>query len=137
MTQADHQSWLDLVDEEIIEPELAIIDPHHHLWVRDGEPYLMPELLDDVNAGHNIVATVYAECHSMYRAEGPEELRSLGETEFVTGVAAMSASGGFGDARLCEKMFGRVDLGIDSRTAPQRFIEPFSRGALFNRLGPE
>ena len=89
---APDDEWLSLVVEEIIEPDLAIIDPHHHLWLRNGYTYLMPELASDLASGHNIVATVYAECHSMYRAEGPVEFRSIGETEFARGQAAMSAS---------------------------------------------
>ena len=104
----DH--WLAMLQEEILEPELPIIDPHHHLWVRNGYTYLMPELAADLASGHNIIATVFAECHSMYRADGAEVQRSLGETEFVRGQAAMSASGGFGSTRACEVMFGNVDL---------------------------
>ena len=103
-------AWLAMLVEEVLEPELPIIDPHHHLWVRNGYTYLMPELASDLASGHNIVATVYAECHSMYRSSGAEEQRSLGETEFVRGQAAMSASGGFGTARACDVMFGNVDL---------------------------
>lgn len=107
---APDDEWLSQVIEEILEPDLAIIDPHHHLWLRNGYTYLMPELARDLASGHNVVATVYAECHSMYRAEGPAEFRSIGETEFVRGQAAMSASGEFGPARACAAMFGNVDL---------------------------
>ncbi len=103
-------AWLATLDEEVLDPELPIIDPHHHLWVRNGYTYLMPELASDLASGHNVVATVYAECHSMYRANGPEEQRALGETEFVRGQAAISASGGFGSTRACDAMFGNVDL---------------------------
>jgi predicted TIM-barrel fold metal-dependent hydrolase len=104
----DH--WLSLLEEDILEPDLPIIDPHHHLWLRNGYTYLMPELAADLASGHNIVATVYAECHSMYRKDGVKALRSLGETEFVRGQAAMSASGEFGSDRACDVMFGNVDL---------------------------
>ncbi len=87
------ESWLAKLEEDELEPDLPIVDPHHHLWLRGGYTYLMLELAADMDCGHNIVATVFAECHSMYRKDGPEEVRSLGETEFVTGQAAMSASG--------------------------------------------
>jgi hypothetical protein len=87
------QDWLDKRHEEIIEPGLPIIDPHHHLWDRPGYRYLFPELLADVGSGHNIRATCYEQAREMYRADGPDELKSLGETEFVSGVSAMSASG--------------------------------------------
>ena len=74
------QDWLDKRHEEIIEPDLPIIDPHHHLWDRPGYRYLFPELLADVGSGHNIRATCYEQAREMYRADGPEELKSLGET---------------------------------------------------------
>lgn len=109
-------AWLDQVQEEALEPALPIIDPHHHLWMRSGNPYLVPELAADIATGHNIVSTVFAECHSMYRQSGPEALRSLGETEFVTGCAAMGESGAFGETRICEAMFGRVELTLGERT---------------------
>jgi L-fuconolactonase len=109
------EAWLARHTEEILEPDLPIVDPHHHLWVRDGNVYLLPELLADLGSGHAVRATVFEECHSMYRAEGPEELRSLGETEFVTGIAAMGASGTFGPARVCASIVGHVDLTLGAR----------------------
>ena len=113
--------WLGKLQEEILEPELSIIDPHHHLWVRNDYTYLMPELAADLASGHNIVATVYAECHSMYRFDGVKQERSLGETEFVRGQAAMSASGEFGPTRACDVMFGNVDLTLGS--AVEKILE--------------
>lgn len=102
--------WLALHREEVLEPGLPIIDPHHHLWDHAGDPYLFPDLLRDLDCGHNIVATVFVECRAMYRAAGPVELKSLGETEFVNGIAAMSASGAYGKARVCTAIVGNVDL---------------------------
>jgi L-fuconolactonase len=113
-----NETWLAQQREEIIEPELPIVDPHHHLWSHAGNVYLFAELLADLGSGHNIRATVFEECGSMYRADGPEELRSLGETEFVTGVAAMSASGGFGASRACAAMVGNVNLLLGARVEP-------------------
>ena len=110
----DH-TWLNRHTEAILEPDLPIIDPHHHLWVRDGNTYLLPELLEDLASGHTVIATVFEECHSMYRPTGPVEERSIGETEFVTGIAAMSASGAFGPSRACARMIGRVDLMLGDR----------------------
>jgi predicted TIM-barrel fold metal-dependent hydrolase len=112
------QDWLNRHSEPILEPGLPIIDPHHHLWMRDGNVYLLPELLTDIASGHNVIATVFEECHSMYRSAGPAEEQSLGETEFVTGVAAMAASGTFGTAKLCARMIGRVDLTLGERARP-------------------
>jgi L-fuconolactonase len=104
------QAWLDRVIEPVLDPPLPIIDPHHHLWIRDNNVYLLPELLADLGSGHSVIATVFEECRSMYRATGAEDEKSLGETEFVTGIAAMGASGLFGPCRVCARMVGRVDL---------------------------
>ncbi len=106
----DRAEWLDQVQEPIIEPERAICDPHHHLWDNVRSRYLLDELLADTNSGHNVVSTVFVECGAMYRAAGPEALRPVGETEFVNGVAAMSASGGYGDMRACAGIVGYADL---------------------------
>ena len=71
---AVRQDWLDKRREEIIGPELPIVDPHHHLVERpETGRYLLPELLADAGSGHNITATVYLEWLSMYRAAGPAE----------------------------------------------------------------
>ena len=102
--------WLALHDEAALAPAMPIIDPHHHLWGHAGHPYFLPELLADTNTGHRIEATVFVECRAMYRADGPVEAKSLGETEFVNGVAAMSASGQFGPTRACAAIVGNVDL---------------------------
>ena len=109
------QAWLDHWHEEILEPELPIVDPHHHLWDRPGWRYLLDELLADVNSGHRIVATIFVQCRSMHRATGPEELRPVGETEFVNGVAAMSASGGYGATEICAGIVGYADLRLGAR----------------------
>ena len=102
--------WLAKRQEEILEPGLPIVDPHHHLWDRPGDPYMLRELLEDTGTGHNVVATVFVECRAMYRKLGPAELRSLGETEFVNGIAAMSASGNYGPTRAVDAIVGNVDL---------------------------
>jgi predicted TIM-barrel fold metal-dependent hydrolase len=105
------EAWLGTAPAEaILEPELPIVDPHHHMWLRGGHRYLLDELLADLNTGHNVVATVFEECHSMYRAGGPPEMRSVGETEFVAGIAAMSASGNYGKTRIAAGIVGNVDL---------------------------
>ncbi len=104
------QEWLDRWHEEILAPDLPIIDPHHHLWDRPGWRYLLDELLLDLRSGHNIIATVFLQCRAMHRADGPESLRPVGETEFVNGVAAMSASGGYGPTRVCAGIVGYADL---------------------------
>ncbi len=128
------EGWLAQHREEIIEPELPIVDPHHHLWSHAGNVYLFPELLADLSSGHNIRATVFEECGSMYRADGPAELRSLGETEFVTGIAAMSASGGFGPSHACAAMVGNVDLTLGSRVEAILEAHLASSGGRFHAI---
>jgi L-fuconolactonase len=109
------EDWLAEVTEEILEPELAIVDPHHHLWDFPSHRYLLPDLLADTGSGHNIESTVFIECTASYRAEGAAELRPLGETEFVNGIAAMSASGAYGKTRVAAGIVGLVDLTIGAR----------------------
>ena len=112
------QEWLDRRAEPILEPELPIVDPHHHLWDRPGWRYLLDELLADTSSGHNVVATVYVQARAMYRATGPEEMRPVGETEFINGVAAMSASGIYGKTSHCAGIVGHADLTLGSRVEP-------------------
>jgi predicted TIM-barrel fold metal-dependent hydrolase len=122
--------------EAILEPDLPIVDPHHHLWDRrnyatpaapshpfitaiaDAQRYLLDELLADTGSGHNVRATVFVECGAMYRADGPVELRSVGETEFVNGVAAMSASGTYGETRACAGIVSKADLMLGDAVKP-------------------
>ncbi len=110
--------WLAQVEEAPLDPTLPIIDPHHHLWDRTEERYLLDDLMQDTASGHDVRATVFIQCGSMYRASGPEEERSLGETEFVNGIAAASASGSYGPLRACAGIVGFVDLTLGDRVAP-------------------
>jgi predicted TIM-barrel fold metal-dependent hydrolase len=116
------QEWLDRRREEIVEPDLPIVDPHHHLVDRpETGRYLLPELLADLGTGHNIAATVYLEWLSMYRATGPTELRPVGEIEFANGIAAMSASGTYGKTQVCAGIVGYADLTLG--TAVEKVLE--------------
>ena len=109
------EDWLGLTEEPALEPAIPIVDPHHHLWERDEGSYLLPDLLADAAGGHDIRATIFVQCGEMYRAHGPEEEKSLGETEFVTGVAAVSASGRHGPTRACAGIIGMVDLTLGAK----------------------
>ncbi|HEX3366684.1 amidohydrolase family protein [Phenylobacterium sp.] len=128
--------------EEILDPDLPIVDPHHHLWDRrnyappatagaaetpehpfitaiaDARRYLLDELIADTSSGHNVRATVFVECGAMYKAEGPADFRCIGETEFVNGVAAMSASGTYGDFRACAGIVSKADLLLGDSVKP-------------------
>ncbi|MEN6479961.1 MAG: amidohydrolase family protein, partial [Anaerolineales bacterium] len=89
----DHDAWLAQVSEEPLDPELPICDPHHHLWARPGQRYLLPDLQADLACGHHIVSTVFVECSAFYRDSGPEALRPVGEVEFVEREVAPAAGG--------------------------------------------
>src|ERR1700720_4592974 len=110
--------WLALRQEEVIDPERPIVDAHHHLWDRGGQRYMIEEITADIASGHNIVATVYVDCRSMYRAGGPEAFRPVGEVEFANGVAAMAASGGYGNAALCAGIVSHVNLLLGEAARP-------------------
>lgn len=112
---AVNEAWLRPRDEPAIDPEVPVIDAHHHLWNAERHHYLMPEALADFRGSHNVVATVFAQCHAMYRAEGPPELRAVGEIEFANGIAAQSASGDYGPIRLCAGLIGDLDLTLGAR----------------------
>src|SRR6516165_7971341 len=108
-------AWLATRQEPILEPQLAIVDPHHHLWEFPRHRYLLADLLADIGSGHHILSTVFVECTACYRAEGPAELRSLGETEFANGIAAMAASGAYGATAVAKGIVGMVDLTLGAR----------------------
>ena len=114
---AELKAWLaKRPAEAALEPDLPIIDPHHHLWdTPQRGRYFLPELLADIGGGHNIVATVFLECQAMYRKHGPAEMAPVGEVEFVNGIAAMSASGNYGRCRVAEAIIGHADLTLGAR----------------------
>jgi len=115
--------WLALTPEPSLEPELPICDPHHHFWdLRTAripyQRYLLHELATDINSGHNVRSTVFIEARAMYRADGPEEMRPVGEVEFVQGLAAASASGLYGPGRAAAAIVGHANLNLGERVAP-------------------
>lgn len=111
--------WLALRTEEVLDPHIPIVDAHHHLW--DRRPvslYLLPEILQDINeSGHHVRGTIFAECTSMYRADGDPSMACIGQVEFVNGIGAMSASGVYGRVRVCAGIVGKVDLTEGARAA--------------------
>jgi L-fuconolactonase len=115
--------WLALTREETLEPEIPICDPHHHFWDFRTERipyqrYLLHELSEDVNCGHNVRSTVFIEARSMYRPDGPPELRPVGEVEFVQGLAAASATGLYGPCKAAAAIIGQADLKRGDRVEP-------------------
>lgn len=104
------ENWYAQITEDIIEPERPIIDPHHHLWFGGGAPdYLLEDLWNDTESGHNIVKTVFIECGVGYRETGPDYLKSVGETEFATDIAVHSATATPAKAVIAG-IVGHIDL---------------------------
>ena len=115
--------WLSLTQEPTLEPQLPICDTHHHFWdLRPGsipyQRYLLHDLNGDVYSGHNVQSTVFVEARSMYRPDGPEELRPVGEVEFVQGLAAASASGIYGPSKAAAAIVGHADLKLAADVGP-------------------
>ena len=115
--------WLALTPEEALEPEIPICDPHHHFWDYRTERipyqrYLLHELADDVNGGHNVRSTVFVEARSMYRPGGPEEMRPVGEVEFVQGLAAASDNGLYGPCKAAAAIVGHANLNLGDNVRP-------------------
>jgi predicted TIM-barrel fold metal-dependent hydrolase len=123
--------------EAILEPELPIIDPHHHLWdlrpliphfpeprdpfvdaVARSPYYVFDQLLADLRSGHNVIGTVFVECDAFYRAGASAALKPVGEVEFVNGVAAQSACGMYGNLRACAAIVGHADLTLGDAALP-------------------
>jgi L-fuconolactonase len=134
-----------LQGEDVLEPELVICDPHHHLWDLPADMgseflgrmhmkrrrFLLPEILEAINDGHKVVSTVFVDARAFYRAEGPAHLPPVGETEFVNGVAAMSASGRYGPSRVCAGIVGRADLRLGARVDELLSCHRAAAGARF------
>ncbi len=124
--------WLSQVEEEILDPHRAICDPHHHLWDypdsdSDQRRYLLDEILSDTGSGHNIVSTVFVECGSMYRVDALAGFEVVGETEFVNGIAAQSASGQYGETRVAAGIVGMADLRLGA--AVREVLEKHQRAS--------
>ncbi|MGE0820508.1 MAG: amidohydrolase [Candidatus Binatia bacterium] len=117
----DPKAWLALTTETVLDPTLPICDPHHHLWDYPQNRYLLDDILQDLRGGHNVVGTVFVDCVSMYRKNGPVEMRPIGETEFAQGIAAQTTSGIYGPTVVCAGIVGFADLTLGG--AVERVLE--------------
>jgi len=139
--RSKNHDWLAQTVETALEPDLPICDPHHHLWdqntARTAARYLIDEIVADVSAGHNIVSTVFIECGAMFKQDGPEAMRPIGETEFVNGIAAMSASGLYGKTRIAAGIIGTANLRLGDGVAAVLDAQIAAGGGRFRgiRLG--
>ena len=127
-------------EEAALDPARPIIDPHLHLWDILAAPGLpqAPQrfLFDECRAmlggcGHTVTHTVFVECQQMYRADGPEHLRAVGETEFANGIAAMSASGSYGACRIADRIVASADLRLGDAVRPVLEAHAAAAGARF------
>ncbi|MDA1128088.1 MAG: amidohydrolase family protein [Chloroflexi bacterium] len=115
--------WLAQSPEETLEPEMPICDPHHHFWVSRPEPvhyqkYLLPELTADVSSGHNVRSTVFIEVRCEYRQDGPDEMKPVGEVEYIQTIADESATGNHGQTRAAAAIIGHADLKLGEGVRP-------------------
>ena len=110
--------WLELTQEDVLDPDLPICDPHHHLWDKPGDRYMIDEISRDVGSGHNIVQTVFVEVDAMYRSSGPEEMRPIGESEWVRGIGAQSDSGLYGRTKVATGIVGYANLNLGAKVEP-------------------
>ena len=113
----EHAAWIAKIREDALEPDLPICDPHHHLWLDEGHtgwPYALEDLHADTGAGHNVVRTVFLECRTEYRTDGPDHLRPVGETEFVVELAEHSAEGGGAEIAA---IIGYADVSLGAAVA--------------------
>jgi predicted TIM-barrel fold metal-dependent hydrolase len=119
--------------EEVIDPDLPICDSHHHLWDGPGERgrYLLDEFLRDVGGGHRIVSTVFIECGTGYRHEGPEKMRPVGETEFVKSLVAQNTVREGNPPAVAAGIVGFADLTLGKDIAPVLEAHLAAGGARF------
>ena len=111
-------AWLELTVEEAIDPSLPICDPHHHLWDKPQDRYMIDEVTSDLGSGHNVVQTLFVEVDAMYRASGPNDMKPVGEVEWVNGIGAQSDSGAYGPTRVAAGIVGYADLNLGAEVKP-------------------
>ncbi|VVT10363.1 amidohydrolase family protein [Erythrobacter sp. EC-HK427] len=103
--------WLALSRESVLEPELPIVDTHHHLWEQHDEPYLLQAFEEDLRDGHNVVASVCVEAHYGYRTEGPDSLAPVGETEKIMAMRS-AARQNSAPILVAEGIVAKADLSL-------------------------
>jgi predicted TIM-barrel fold metal-dependent hydrolase len=135
MEQHDSRAkWRSLQREEILEPDLPIIDPHHHLWERPGNRYLIDDYLADVKTGHNIRASVFVECGAFYRKTGPALMAPVGEIEFANGIAATAAHGTHSSILICAGIVGSADIRVGAEIARVLDAQTAAAGGRFRGI---
>ena len=98
---------LALTKEKPIDPEIPICDPHHHLWNNPHNSYLIKELFQDINGGHNTVSSVFVESES---GKSKEEQRPIEETKFIHSITDQKATKKYGKTKVAAGIVGYADL---------------------------
>ena len=119
--------WHAQLHEEVVDPDREIVDAHHHLHEREGRVYRLEDLHRDTDSGHRITQTVFVDCKSHYRQEGPEALRPVGETEYVASLVEASRAAGGASASIAAivshadlKLGAAVEEVLDAHAAAGR-----------------
>jgi len=115
---AELDAWLELTKEEVLDPSLPICDPHHHLWDKPGDRYMIDEVTADMGSGHNVVQTLFVEVDSMYRASGSDAMRPVGEVEWARGIGAQSDSGIYGPIKIAAGIVAYANLNLGAEVRP-------------------
>lgn len=118
----NRDAWREQIVEAPIDPDMPIIDPHHHIWpqapMADAETWDADDLLAyKSGSGHNIVATMFVESGIRYRTSGQPELASVGETEFAEEVAQDAYRRGGKATGAVAGIVAGVDLTLGARVA--------------------
>ena len=121
------EARLDAAAEPAIEPDLPIVDPHHHLWDQLDHRYMLADLLADTGSGHTITHTVYVEAGAFYTPDAAPGMAPVGEVEFVNGVAAMAATGRYGPTQVAAGIVGTADL-TRGAAAEEVLVAQIARG---------
>ena len=115
---AELDAWLELSKEDALDPSLPICDPHHHLWDKPGDRYMIDEVTRDFATGHSVVQSLFVEVDSMYRVADPVEMKPVGEIEWVRGLGAQSDSGNYGPTKVAAGIVGYANLNLGAAVGP-------------------
>lgn len=117
--------WLAKRKEAVLDPELEIVDPHHHLWALPNQSYLLPDYRSDLETGHRVTASIYMEASMGYDAGNPDPLASASEINFALEARE------YGNGVICDGIVFYVNLrrGDDARRILKEHVDR-GRGAL-------
>jgi L-fuconolactonase len=122
-TTSELLSWhAGTLEEEVIEPELPIVDPHHHTYdnVNGVYKYALDDLHNDLNSGHRIVGSVYVEGYSAgWYNDGPEHLRPVGEIKRIVDATREPWLLKHGTCKLAAGIVGFIDLTLEVEEVDQ------------------